>query len=583
MRKRKRHPHSSDPDIVRIASRQGGGPEALLPVLRNVQQERSFLDKTSIIAAADELGVSHARAHGVATFYSMLATQPGEKETIYVCDGPVCKLRGAESARRAIDDATANQRVRIQRASCLGLCDRAPAALVGLDPCGPIQNSTASQISSGWRGDAPCYSSPLPGEVRVTMARIGKVDPDDIHSAIELGAYESLKASLQRSPLEIISDVTDSGLTGRGGAGFPTGRKWRSVADENSSRKFVICNADESEPTAFKDRVLLEGDPHSLLEGMALAALGVGAAEGVVYIRGEYESAARRLENAVGQAEQAGWLGNNIQGTDFSFSVSVHRGAGAYICGEESALLESLQGRRGEPRLRPPYPTTDGLLGKPTLVNNVETFCTVPNILSRGPSWFRSLGPSDSPGTKLFAVTGCVNRPGVFESPMGITLRQVIDQFAGGLRDGSEFRMALTGGAAGTIVGASALDAPIDSDARRYGPSLGTGSVLVLDQSVSACQLLEWLLQFFEYESCGKCTPCREGVPVARGILRQLRTAGAAQGDIQRLSELSEVLSTTSLCGLGRSVAWPIDSAVRNFPEEFQCKKDTDPGKNTDD
>jgi NADH:ubiquinone oxidoreductase subunit F (NADH-binding) len=481
----------------------------------------------------------------------------------------VCCLHGGEAVRAAIDAAAAGRDICVERTSCLGLCDRAPAALIGLEPCGPLSESNANEVFAGWRGHASSYTEPLDGEMRVAMERIGRIDPDDIRSAIDHGAYQSLKTVLQGNPNNVLEAVVQSGLQGRGGAGFPTGRKWRFVADALGSPKYVVCNADESEPAAFKDRVLMEGDPHLMLEGMALAGYAVGASQGYIYIRGEYETAARRLERAIAHAEHQGWLGNDIQKSGFSFSVHLHRGAGAYICGEETALLESLEGRRGEPRIRPPYPTTHGLYGKPTVVNNVETFCKAPVILARGPQWYRSLGTASSPGTKLFTVTGHINRPGAFEAPFGTTLRQVIDQFAGGMQNGSKFKMALTGGAAGTIVGPSAIDVPLDFAAQENGVALGCGALFVMDQSVSVLKLLGWLLHFFEVESCGKCTPCREGTQVVRQIVERLQCRKVQTGDLDRLAQFSELLRVTSLCGLGQSVAWPINSAMTNFPEEF--------------
>jgi NADP-reducing hydrogenase subunit HndC len=362
-------------------------------------------------------------------------------------------------------------------------------------------------------------------------------------------------------------------LRGCGGAGFPAGRKWQMVAQADGPKKYVVCNADESEPGTFKDRVLMEGDPHLLLEGLALAGYAVGADEGIIYIRGEYEWVAQRLERAIAQAEKRGWLGPHIQGSGFSFRVHVHRGAGAYICGEETALLESLEGQRGEPRLRPPYPTTHGYHGRPTLVNNVETLCLVPPILVRGVDWFRSLGTARSPGTKVFTVTGCINRPGAFEVPIGITLRQIIEHFGGGMRDGARFQAALTGGAAGTVVADALLDVPIDFDSGKQGIALGSGAMMILDESVPVPALLTWLLHFFEVESCGKCTPCREGTREARQIGERIANGQGSAADVAELQRLGRVLDLTSFCGLGRSVAVPVESALRHFPDQFAVSK----------
>jgi NADH:ubiquinone oxidoreductase subunit F (NADH-binding) len=428
----------------------------------------------------------------------------------------------------------------------------------------------------------PGYAKALPGEVRVAMARVGLINPDSIESAVEAGAYQVLGAALQDAPAGLLEAVDRSGLRGRGGAGFPTGRKWRMAAQATGPEKYVVCNADESEPGTFKDRVLLQGDPHLLLEGMALAGYAVGAGEGIIYVRGEFEWIARRLERAIAQAEGLGWLGRDIRGSGFSFRALVQWGAGAYVCGEETALLESLEGKRGEPRARPPYPTTHGYRGKPTLINNVETLCLIPPIVTRGADWFRSLGTPTSPGTKVFTVTGCVNRPGAFEAPLGITLRQVVEQFGGGLRGGSRFKAALTGGAAGLFVPASLLDVPIDFGSGKQGVALGTGAVLVLDESVQLPTLLTWLLHFFEVESCGKCTPCREGTRDVRLICERIVRGEARTEDLAELRRLARLINVTSLCGLGQSVAWPVASALRHFEGEFHVGRAPLPSRGTD-
>ena len=540
----------------------------IVAVFRSVQAERGHLTADAIGTAGEVFKIPDAHAFGIASFYSMLSTQSRARNIIRVCDSPACQLKGSSTVRAAID-AAADGDWTVERSSCLGLCDRAPAALVAEDTCGPLIPDRAADALNGWRGDHPTYAEPLPGEVRITMARIGKIDPDSIESAIEAGAYQALRKALSGPPSDVIDVVEAAGLQGRGGAGFPVGRKWKFVAQTESTQKYIVCNFDESEPGTFKDRVIGDGDPHLLLEGMALSAYAVGANDGYIYIRGEYAWIAQRLERAVAQAEAHGWLGATIQGTAFSFKVHVHRGAGAYICGEETALLESLEGRRGEPRVRPPYPTTHGYLGKPTVVNNVESFCTVPSIVKRGADWYRSMGASNSPGVKVFTVCGDVKRPCAFEAPYGITLKDIIDQFGGGMRQGSRFKMALTGGAAGTIVPASMLEVPIDAASWRQGISLGSGAMFILDTSVSATKLLFWLLQFFEFESCGKCTPCREGTREARIVIERIANGQARAGDASELKRLASMLGTASFCGLGQSVAIPIESALKHFGDEF--------------
>ncbi|HZY45843.1 MAG TPA: NADH-quinone oxidoreductase subunit NuoF, partial [Anaerolineae bacterium] len=422
---------------------------------------------------------------------------------------------------------------------------------------------------SGWRGEPIDYTQPRPGEIRSMLAQAGQIDPDSIDSAIDHGAYRALDRALQQSPSAIIDEVETSGLQGRGGAGFPVGRKWRFVAQADRSPKYVVCNADESEPLIFKDRVLMDTNPHQLLEGMALAGYAVGAHEAFIYIRGEYASQTDRLERAIQQAEEKNWLGEKIRGTEFSFKVHVHRGAGAYICGEETALLESLEGKRGEPRIRPPFPATFGYHGLPTVVNNVETFSAVPAIMLNGAPWYRSISAASTPGTKLYMLLGHINRPGLFEAPFGLTLRKIIDDFGGGMRSGSKFHFALTGGAAGTLIPERLLDIPIDYSSAAKGVSLGAGAFLICDQTIAPIDLLRELLHFFEVESCGKCTPCRDGTPAAREILDRMLRGDRQVDDVQRLTELAEVLQTASFCGLGQSVAIPMKSALTHFSQEF--------------
>ena len=559
-----------DSRVEAAVAEHGRTAAATLPVLRNVQSaNHGYLDSQILGAAADALKVNDAQIYGVASFYSLLSTRPRGERPIRVCDGPVCALSRAETVRTALEGAALKDDWTVERCSCLGLCDRAPAALVGSEPCGPITPDRVGAVLKGWRGDMPSYAEPRAGEARVVLARLGQIDPDSISTAMAAGAYQVLGVALQRHPEVVLRAVEQAGLRGCGGAGFPTGRKWRMVREVERPPKYIICNADESEPGAFKDRVLMEGDPHLLLEGMALAGYAVGANAGVIYIRGEYEWIAKRLEHAIAEAERHGWLGQNIRGSGFSFRIHVHRGAGAYICGEETALLNSLEGRRGEPRVRPPYPTTHGYNNQPTVINNVETLCHIPTIVSRGSDWFRLLGTPNSPGTKVFTVTGCVNQPGAFEAPLGITLRQVLDRFGGGLRSGSQFKAALMGGAAGSFVPASMLDIPIDFDSWKEGPMLGSGPIVILDESVSIPQLLTSVLHFFEMESCGKCTPCREGTRDVHRLTERIANGRGNQSDVAELTRLAGQMKLTSLCGLGQSVAWPVESALRQFIAEF--------------
>lgn len=560
-----------DHQILEIAKKHHNNKEAILDVLQEVEEQKSGLGGNVITEISRALSIPPRSTYGIATFYSMLSMEKRKKGIIRVCDGPVCWLCGSTDVHNA---ATEEQRLNlewnVEHTSCLGLCDRAPAVLVNDEQAGPVTPETATKLYTGYRGQPTDYSSPRPGEVRVMLANAGKIDPDSLESALGAGVYQALKAALERTPEQVIGEVEASGLAGRGGAGFPVGRKWRFVFQASRTPKYIICNADESEPLIFKDRVLIDTNPHQILEGMAIAGYATGAKEAYIYIRGEYVRQARRLKRAIHQAEQAGYLGNNIQGSPFSFHIHVHLGAGAYICGEETALIESLEGKRGEPRLRPPYPPSAGFRGLPTNVNNVESYAAVPAIIKNGADWHRSLSTWKTPGTKLYMLLGHVNNPGLFEAPFGLTLRQIIDEYAGGMRVGSNFHFALTGGAAGTIVSDSFMDIPIDYASAAQGISLGAGAFLICDQSVSVIAFLKNLLNFFAFESCGKCTPCRVGTHASHEILTRMTDGVGHRGDIEELHALADNMQDASFCGLGQSVPIPMKSALNNFAAEFQ-------------
>jgi NADH:ubiquinone oxidoreductase subunit F (NADH-binding)/NADH:ubiquinone oxidoreductase subunit E len=544
--------------------------ESILDIFMIIQQRQGGLTKEVISDVARILHIPFEQAYGVASFYSMLSLMPDQRKTIRLCDGPVCLLNGADNIRKNfIEKITQFDQYQIERTSCLGLCDRAPAALVNSLQVGPLNSDILQKGIINWNGLPVDYSQPRTGETRVILPGSSVIDPDSIISALNNGVYQSLKIALNKPPNSIINEIEDAGLTGRGGAGFPVGRKMRFVAQAQAQQKFVICNADESEPLIFKDRVLIDTNPHQLLEGVIIAGYATGCNEAYIYIRGEYTSQAIRLENAIQQARDHNILGENILGSNFAFNIHIHKGAGAYICGEETALIESLEGKRGEPRIRPPYPPSYGYKGYPTLVNNVESLSAIPPIIRNGADWYHSLGNSLLPGTKLYMVLGFINHPGLFEAPFGLTLRQIIEDYGGGMKIGSIFNFALTGGAAGTIVPPSLLDIPIDYTSVTKGISLGAGAFLICDHSISPVTLLRELLHFFEVESCGKCTPCRQGTHQSSVILNRMISGNAKKTDIDELSSLADILQNTSFCGLGQSAAIPIKSALTNFRSDF--------------
>jgi len=373
-------------------------------------------------------------------------------------------------------------------------------------------------------------------------------------------------------PEDVIAIVKNSGLRGRGGAGFPTGMKWGFVASAKSDKKYVVCNADESEPGTFKDRLILEGDPHSIIEAMIIAAYAVGADEGYIYVRGEYDLAQMRLKTAIQQAKEYGMLGENIFGSGHSFNLHVHAGAGAYVCGEETALLESIEGKRGEPRPRPPYPTTEGLWGKPTLINNVETLANIPAIIRHGADWFKSFGTSSSPGTKVYTILGNVNKTGLVEVSMGITLREVISIYAKGMKNGATFKLAQTGGSSGSIIPASLQDTPMDYDSyAKAGVSLGSGALLICSEETCVVDLAKVLLQFFKFESCGKCNPCRIGNARALQTLDHISEGLGVLQDVGTLQLISKNLYEMSNCGLGQTAGAPLKDIISYFRAEVEA------------
>jgi NADP-reducing hydrogenase subunit HndC len=413
----------------------------------------------------------------------------------------------------------------------------------------------------------------LPAEQRIVLERAGIIDPTSIDDYIIHDGYQALvKALTEMKPPDIFTVLEKSGLRGRGGAGFPTGSKWKFVAKAPGEKKYVICNADESEPGTFKDRLILEGDPHSIIEAMVIAAYAVGADEGYIYIRGEYSLAQERLAQAIEQAHEMGFLGKNLMDTDFSFELHVHGGAGAYICGEETALIESIEGKRGEPRARPPYPTTNGLWGKPTLVNNVETLANVPPILRNGADWYRKFGTPSSPGTKVYTILGNVNVTGLIEVPMGITLREVISIYAKGMKHNAAFKLAQTGGSSGSIIPASLQDTPMDFDSfSKAGVALGSGALLICDEETCVVDLAKSLVNFFRKESCGKCNPCRIGTQRIYEILTNISEGTARMSDLDDLKLLNENLYQLSNCGLGQTAGAPIRDILNYFRAEVEA------------
>ena len=414
----------------------------------------------------------------------------------------------------------------------------------------------------------------LKEQPRIVLRNCGFINPENIDEYIAAGGYEAIaKALHSMTPEDVVNEVKASGLMGRGGAGFPTGLKWEFAIKTPGDEKYVICNADEGEPGTFKDRLILEGDPHKLIEGMLIAGYAIKANTGFVYIRGEYGLSIERIEKAISDARSYGLLGKNILDSNFNFDIFVKKGAGAYVCGEETALIESLEGKRGHPRNKPPFPINAGLWGKPTLVNNVETLANVPEIIRNGADWYRGYGTDKCPGTKVYTILGHVQTPGLIEAEMGTTLKEIIFEYGGGIKDGKAFKGALIGGAAGAFIGPEMLDVKMDFvNLREYAAALGSGAILVMNEDTDMVDMLKSVLHFFKHESCGHCVPCRLGTAKLVEIIDNISLSKGKTEDIDSLLEITNAMKAASFCPLGQSVSLPVSSALKYFRDEFTAR-----------
>ncbi|MEO6206540.1 MAG: NAD(P)H-dependent oxidoreductase subunit E [Candidatus Limnocylindrales bacterium] len=552
----------------------------LLPALHAVQDRIGWISQPALNYISKRLAVPPAEAYGVATFYALYATRPRPPVMAHVCDDIACRIAGAEGIcddlRRAVGpegEPARDGRIGWVRSPCLGLCDLAPAAMVAsagerssVTTAGPVD---AAGIIGRLEGDTvgrPMLPSPQAGDPNLRlMRRIGVVDPGSLAAYRADGGYGALATALAMGPQAVIAEVTASGLMGRGGAAFPTGRKWAAVAAQLAQPHYLVCNADESEPGTFKDRVLLEGDPFAIVEAMTISAFATGASLGYLYLRGEYPEAETRVRVALVAARQAGLLGPDIMGSGFAFDIEFRRGAGAYICGEETALLESIEGKRGEPRNKPPFPVELGLFGKPTAINNVETLANIPLILQMGSAAYAAIGTQGSTGPKLFCLSGTVERPGTYEVDFGATLRQLID-LAGGVSGGRGIRAILMGGAAGVFVGPEALDLPLTFESTRAAQAtLGSGVIMVFDETVDLVDTLSRIARFFRDESCGQCVPCRVGTVRQEELLARLGDGSRVRPrdeELKLLEEVGQAMRDASICGLGQTASSAIESAL---------------------
>ncbi|WP_432856327.1 NAD(P)H-dependent oxidoreductase subunit E [Amycolatopsis sp. CA-161197] len=563
---------------------EGAARDQLLPALHAVNDRVGWISQGALNYICEKLHVPPAEAYGVASFYSLFSLTEQPERVVHVCTDLACRVNGADTVCDTLTEhvgpaGKARGGVTWLRSPCLGVCEKAPAALAfeAGDPPGSelLAPATGASVVLAARRSPSTEDGPAPvlhqtdRESLRLLRRVGAVDPESLDDYRATGGYAALRNALRLGPNGVIREVTDSGLMGRGGAAFPTGRKWEGAARQPALPHYLVCNADESEPGTFKDRVLLEGDPFALVEAMTIAGFATGATRGFLYLRGEYPRARRLVQNAIDVARERGFLGADIMGHEgFSFDIEIRRGAGAYICGEETAIFNSIEGFRGEPRSKPPFPTEQGLFGKPTVVNNVETLVNVPLILTAGYAAYREIGTEKSAGPKLFCLSGNVRKPGVYEVPFGTTLRELLE-LAGGVPEGRELRAVLLGGAAGGFVRPDELDLPLTTeDARAAGTTLGSGVVLALDDQADLGGFLLRIASFFRDESCGQCVPCRIGTVRQEEAVSRIvggRKLSTGADDLALLREVGQVMRDSSICGLGQTAWNAIESAVERL------------------
>jgi NADH-quinone oxidoreductase subunit F len=556
-------------------------------VLHAIQDRVGYLSPGALNYAAQRLDVPPAEIHGVASFYGLFSLTPRPRVVAHVCDEIVCYARGSAALCSELDKTPLPDGAAWQRSPCLGLCERAPAALViaaGESPREQVMapadvdavRSSLRNAVAGWLPAEPdtldaATSVPQSGQPQLRLLhRVGQANAASLDDYRRRGGYEALHRALELGPEGVVREIVESKLLGRGGAAFPTGKKWEAllIGRQAGRTHYVVCNADESEPGTFKDRVVMEGDPFAVIEGMTIAGLATGAQRGFLYIRGEYPLATRRMREAIERARAEGLLGNDILGRGLRFDIELRRGAGAYICGEETALFNSIEGYRGEPRNKPPFPTQAGLFGQPTAVNNVETLINVLEILRQGGAAYARLGTDSSTGYRLFCVCGHVARPGVYEVTFGVTLREMIE-LAGGISGNGRLQAVLLGGAAGAFVSPAELDTRLTfEDTRAIGATLGSGVILVLDDSVDLRQILLRIAAFFREESCGQCVPCRIGTVRQQEALERMtrnRPLGSLADEFHALKEIGQAMRDASICGLGQTASSAVESALQRW------------------
>jgi NADH-quinone oxidoreductase subunit F len=574
-----------EPQAREIIQRYDQPRAAVLPLLWLVQENFGHISSEGEFWVGRLVGVAVSHIREVVSFYSMFRTRKAGRRELRVCTSLPCMLRGAGEVLATLEDrlhigrgeTTPGGELTLTEVECLCACEIAPMAQLDEEFVGPLHGETLEAVLrdalSEHRGLTPAGPKPFistGGPVISTRFRNTEGTWFDAYAA-DGGYLAARKALASMTPSQIIDEVLRANLRGLGGAGFPTAKKWSFIPKASPKPTYLVVNADEGEPGTFKDRYILERDPHALLEGMIIAAYAIGSHKAYVYIRGEYFRSARRFTRAVEEAYAQGWLGRNIQGTGFDLDVVIHRGAGAYICGEETALLTSLEGGKGFPRLKPPFPAISGLFQCPTIVNNVETLACVPFILREGADRFASLGTPKQGGTRLFSVCGHVNRPGLYEAPVGITLRELIDNYAEGVRRGRKLKAVVPGGISAKVLTAEEIDVRMDFDSlMARGTMAGSGGVIVMDETTCMLDALESAAKFFAHESCGQCSPCREGTGWVHRIMRRLSAGGGRRQDLDDLLAIARDMEGKTICVFADAAAWPVQSYITKFRAEFE-------------
>ena len=582
-------PAQLDAKFNQLVGRYPVKRSALIPMMMYAQDEFGHLSDEVLDEIARRLGLNMTEVTETLAYYSMLHRKPVGKNHVQVCTNVSCQLRGGFEIMAHVEkrlgignrQTTPNGIFSLEEVECMGACSGAPAMQVNYDFYENLTpekvDTILDQFAAGKRpAPVPVISGslhePAPAEVRVISQRFGVRDSRTLKVYRELEGYQALEKALKEmTPDQIIDEMKKSNLRGRGGAGFPTGMKWSFVPKNSPKPKYVVANADESEPGTSKDRPLMEMDPHALIEGMVIAGKAIDSHQGYIYVRGEYRYILDILDVAIDEAYRAGYLGKNILGTGFDFELCSHTGAGAYECGEETALLDSLEGKRGYPRIKPPFPAVAGLYQCPTVVNNVETLSTAPLIIRKGGDWYASLGVPKNGGTRLYSISGHVNRPGIYELPLGFNLNRMINEVAGGIPNGKKLKAVLPGGSSCPLLSADECDVPMDYDSvAKIGSMLGSGGLVVMDEDTCMVDVARRIMHFYAHESCGWCIPCREGTAWLRKMLDRFHEGGGRQEDIPLIDEVSENMLGKTHCALGDAAALPTMSIVRKWRNEFE-------------